>query len=388
MRIAQISPLYESVPPTMYGGTERIVHFLTEELVKLGHDVTLFASGDSRTSARLEPICGQALRLGNVEEPLACHLVSLETAFRRLGEFDVVHSHIEYLAYAFARRHPEVPIVSTLHSRQDLPALQSLYREYPDVLAVSISDAQREPLSWIDWMATVYHGLPEDYLPFHPGPGGYLAFLGRVSPEKGLLSAIDIAIRAGLPLRIAAKIDPKDREFFDARIRPRLSHPLIEYLGEIGDAEKAGFLGGATALLFPIDWPEPFGLVMIEAMACGTPVIARRRGSVPEVMRDGVSGFTFETDAEAVEAVGRVGGLSRAACRAYFEERFTARRMAEDYMRVYRTAEELAAEPAEDWRSDGGGHQRQRQVLHHGQLLPGREAEPGPQARRHLRRIR
>jgi glycosyltransferase involved in cell wall biosynthesis len=393
MRIAQISPLFESVPPKLYGGTERIVHFLTEELVALGHDVTLFASGDSETSARLVPVCDRALRLGKAAEPTAHHLLALEAAFRNPGEFDVIHTHVDYLAYPFARRHPDTPVVATLHGRLDLPELQPLYREYAGIPLVSISDAQRAPLPDAEWVATVHHGLPVSRYPFRARPGGYLAFLGRVSPEKGLLSAIDIALACGMPLRIAAKVDAADKAFFEERVRPRLDHPLIGFLGEIGDERKAEFLGGAAALLFPIEWPEPFGLVMIEAMSCGTPVLARRRGSVPEVMADGITGFTFEMDDEAVALVPRAMGLDRRACREHFEARFAARRMAEDYLAAYRKVTEAASETAaggnaEDWRPHGGGHQRQREVLHNGQLLPGREAEPGPQTWGDIRGLR
>ena len=388
MKIAQISPLFESVPPKLYGGTERIVHHLTEELVKAGHDVTLFASGDSRTSAHLVSICDQALRLGQVAEPLAHHILSLEAVFRRFRDFDVIHTHVDYLAFPFARRHPGVPVVATLHGRLDLPELQPLYREFADTAVISISDAQRAPVPWANWVGTVHHGLPSDLFRFKPAPGKYLAFLGRVSPEKGLENAIDIAIKSGMTLRIAAKVDRQDQEFYDTRIKPLLDHPLIEFIGEIGDKDKAEFLGGALAVLFPVDWPEPFGLVMIEAMACGTPVIARRRGSVPEVMRDGISGFVFEKDEEAAAAVGRIKDLSRLGCRKYFEERFTARRMAEDYLEVYRRAITETAHAAGEWRSNGGGNKRKRQILHHGQLLPGREAEPDPQAWRNLRRLR
>jgi glycosyltransferase involved in cell wall biosynthesis len=389
MRIAQISPLFESVPPRLYGGTERVVHYLTEELVRGGHDVTLFASGDSETSARLVPVCDKALRLGNAAEPVAHHILALEKAFRNEDGFDVIHSHVDYLAWPWARSHPHAPMLATLHGRLDLPELQPFYREFREAAAVSISDSQRSPIPWIRWLGTVYHGLPPDLYAFHPRPGNYLAFLGRASPEKGLEDAIDIAIRAGMPLKVAVKVDRKDLDYFEERIRPRFRHPLVEFLGEIGGGEKEAFLGGAFALLFPIDWPEPFGLVMIEAMACGTPVIARRRGSVPEVMLDGVSGYVFETDDEAVEALARVPDLSRLGCRKYFEERFTSRRMAGGYLDIYRqaasaagTAEGTAILGGGDWqgRYDGGGHQRQRQVLHHGQLLPGREAEPGPEA--------
>jgi glycosyltransferase involved in cell wall biosynthesis len=400
MRIAQISPLFESVPPKFYGGTERIVHYLTEELVREGHEVTLFASGDSQTSARLVPICDQALRLQGVHDPIVHHVVMLEKVFQRSREFDVIHSHVEYLAYPLIRRHPETPVLTTAHGRMDLPELECLYREFPEMPMVSISDSQRAPLPWINWAGTVHHGLPPAQLSPLPQPRGYLAFLGRVSPEKRLDSAINMAVQAGMRLEIAAKVDKADRDYFHSRIEPWLDHPLIHFRGEIGDLDKQEFLGNAAALLFPVDWPEPFGLVMIEAMACGTPVIARSCGSVPEVMKDGVSGFVIRTDEEAVAAVGRIPSLSREACRRYFDERFTAGRMARDYVELYRKlirdkgeggspgAEGGAGENDTDWRAHGGGHQLKRQVLHNGQLLPGRKAEPGAQARRDLRRIR
>jgi glycosyltransferase involved in cell wall biosynthesis len=402
MRIAQISPLHESVPPRLYGGTERIVHYLTEELVREGHDVTLFASGDSETSARLVPCCDKALRLSGARDPLVHHVLMLEKVFQHAREFDVIHSHIEYPAYPIIRRQPETPVLTTTHGRMDLPGLEPLYGEYSEIPLVSISDSQRAPLPGAGWRGTVHHGLPAGFLSLREEHRGYLAFLGRVSPEKRLDSAIRIAVAAGIPLEIAAKVDKQDEDFFHAEIEPLLRHPLVRFHGEIGDAEKQDFLGGAMALLFPVDWPEPFGLVMIEAMACGTPVIARARGSVPEVMRDGVSGFVIETEEQAVEAVRRIPSLSRAACRAYFEERFSAARMAGDYLALYRALIKekrdggmpvflggaAASVQAADWRTHGGGHQRKRQVLHNGQLLPGREAEPGAQARRDLRRFR
>jgi glycosyltransferase involved in cell wall biosynthesis len=385
MRIAQLSPLFESVPPKLYGGTERIVHYLAEELVRQGHEVTLFASGDSSTSAKLVPCGNQALRLANAAEPLALHLWMLEKAFQRRDEFDIIHSHLEYLPFPLARRHPDAAVVTTLHGRLDLPELQPLFREYTDAPLVSISDSQREPVSWANWQGTVLHGLPPSQYRFHPEPGRYLAFLGRVSPEKRPDLAMAIAIRSGIPLKMAAKVDRQDRDYFEARIRPFLSHPLVEFVGEIGEDRKEEFLGGALALLFPIDWPEPFGLVMIESMACGTPVIAMRRGSVPEVMRQGVSGFMVRNEDEAVAAVEKAAGLDRAACRAYFESLFTAERMAGDYLDIYRKVTDAAKAPLdavealqEEGRPHGGGHNGREQPLHHGQLLPGRNAEKGP----------
>lgn len=335
LRIAQVAPLYERVPPLLYGGTERLVHFLTEELVRQGHDVTLFASGDSITAARLVPCVPRALRLDlDHVDVLAPHLLMLEEVYDRLAQFDIVHFHVDYLHYALSRRH-RLARVTTLHGRLDIPELSPLYDRYPDEPVVSISDNQRRPLPRANWQATVQHGLPPDALAYSPGDGGYLAFLGRISPEKRLDRAIEIARRAGLTLRIAAKIDRADREYFDREIAPLMTGSHVEYAGEIGEADKAAFLGGARALLFPIDWEEPFGLVMIEAMACGTPVIAFRRGSVPEVIDEGVSGFIVSSVDEAVEAVGKSATLSRARCRETFDRRFTAARMARDYVSVY-----------------------------------------------------
>ncbi|HKP98252.1 MAG TPA: glycosyltransferase family 4 protein [Fibrobacteria bacterium] len=381
MRIAQVSPLYESVPPKFYGGTERIVHYLTEELVKQGHQVTLFASGDSRTSAELVPGWERALRLGNVADPLAHHLLMVEKVFQRSGEFDVIHSHVDYLPYPLIRRYPDVPVVTTLHGRLDLPELEPMYREFREIPVISISDSQREPISWANWQGTVHNGLPPDLYDFHPKPGGYLAFLGRISPEKRPDLAISIAIRSGLPLKMAAKVGRPDEDYFHDHIKPLLAHPLIEFVGEIGEGGKAGFLGNAVALLFPVDWPEPFGLAMIEAMACGTPVIALRKGAVPEVVRDGVSGFVVRDEDEAVAAVAAAAALDRAACRAYFEERFTDKRMAEDYLRIYLSLAQAYG------RADGGTHNGGGYVLHHGRLLAGGEAEQGAEARRDLRRL-
>jgi len=335
MRIAQVAPLHECVPPKLYGGTERIVSYLTEELVRQGHDVTLFASGDSMTSARLIPVCHESLRLSpHVIDPLAHHTLLLEEVFRRKQEFDIIHFHIDYLHFPLSRRE-HVANVTTLHGRLDLPDLVPLYDAYRDMPLISISDAQRRPLPRVNWRATVYHGMPEDCLIPGAGEGNYLAFLGRISPEKGVDEAIAIAKRVGMPLKIAAKVDRADREYFERVIKAQLNHELIEYIGEIGYAEKNEFLGNAAALLFPIQWPEPFGIVMMEAMACGTPVIAYSRGSVPEVIEDGVNGYIVHDVDEAVAALKRIGCLDRVQCRSRFEERFTARRMAEDYVAVY-----------------------------------------------------
>ncbi len=336
MRIAQIAPLHESVPPKLYGGTERIVSYLTEELTRMGHDVTLFASLDSRTKARLRGICPRALRLNpEVRDPLAHHVLLLEEVFKSADSFDVIHFHIDYIHFPLARR-VNTPHLTTLHGRLDIPDLQPLYMEFKDMPLVSISNHQRRPLAWANWRATVYHGLPEDLYSPSPVPGKYLAFLGRISPEKRPDRAIEIAKRAGIPLKIAAKVDKADQEYFNVKIKPLLSNPLVEFLGEVGDAEKNEFLAGALGLLFPIDWPEPFGLVMIEAMACGTPVVAYRRGSVPEVMVDGLSGFVVDDLDQAVKAVQKLEHVDRMACRQYFEERFSARRMARDYLSLYR----------------------------------------------------
>ena len=335
MRIAQVAPLYESVPPKLYGGTERVVSYLTEELVAEGHDVTLFASGDSRTRARLISTHPRALRLDkSAKDHLTHHLVMLEEVFRRTDEFDVMHFHVDYLHYPLSRRARQ-PQLTTLHGRLDLPDLAPLYSEFAEMPLVSISDAQREPLPDARWLGTVPHGLPLDLHAPRETPGRYLAFLGRISPEKRVDRAIEIARRVGMPLRIAAKVDRADRGYFAREIRPLLDQPFVEYLGEIGEASKTDLLGNAYALLFPIDWREPFGLVMIEALACGTPVIAWRHGSVSEVLEDGVTGFIVEELEDAVAAVPKVASLSRRRCRTAFEERFSARRMVQDYLAIY-----------------------------------------------------
>jgi len=343
LRIAQVAPLYESVPPSHYGGTERIVSYLTEELVNQGHDVTLFASGDSETKAKLVAACPRSLRLDpNCIDQLAHHLVMLEQVMRQADDFDIVHFHVDYLHFPLSRRQ-ELTNVTTLHGRLDIPDLIPLYAEFPEFPLVSISNAQRDPFPCLNWQATVYHGLPIDLYRFRAEPGTYLACLGRISPEKGVDRAIAIAKEVGIPIRIAAKVDRADRDYFAQVIEPLLDDPLVDYVGEIGDARKGEFLGNAYALLFPIDWPEPFGIVMIEAMACGTPVIAYSSGSVPEVMEQGRTGFIVHELDDAVEAVRRVPLLSRARCREIFEERFTAARMARDYLDVY---ERLVARPA------------------------------------------
>ena len=336
MRIAQVAPLYESVPPRFYGGTERIVSYLTENLVRRGHDVTLFASGDSETTARLHSPCAQALRLDpHCKDQLAPHVLLVEQVAREASEFDIVHYHIDFLHFPTTRRAPQRH-VTTLHGRLDIPDLVPLYQEYREMPLISISDAQREPLPWANWQGTVYHGLPKDLYPFQEEPGDYLAFLGRISPEKGCDKAIDIARRTGLPLKVAAKIgDGPDREYYESVIRPRFREPGIEFVGEIREPEKAAFLGGARALLFPIDWPEPFGLVMIEAMACGTPVLAFPQGSVPEILEDGVTARIGRSVDDLVRAVEEIGTIDRRRCRETFERRFSDARMADDYEQVY-----------------------------------------------------
>jgi glycosyltransferase involved in cell wall biosynthesis len=346
LRIAQVAPLCESVPPQLYGGTERVVAFLTDELVRLGHDVTLFASGDSKTEARLVSACPRALRLeGQSRDDLAPHVLMLEQVARRAGEFDVIHFHIAELHFPVVRRLP-VAHVTTMHGRLDLPELRPLYREFNDIPVVSISDAQRAPLPEAWWAGTVYHGLPPALLDFHPDPEPYLAFVGRVSPEKRVDRAIAIARACGLPLRIAAKVDPVDRGYFEREIRPLLDDPLVDFIGEISEAEKNAFLGHAQALLFPIDWPEPFGLVMIEALACGVPVVAFRGGSVPEIIDHGTTGFIVETLDEAIEATRQIGRLDRRACRAVFERRFSVTRMATDYLQLYQELMARTSGPA------------------------------------------
>lgn len=336
MRIAQISPLHERVPPRFYGGTERVVSFLTEELVRQGHDVTLFASGDLLTSAKLVGCCDMALRFNPaVRDALPYHMIMLDEVRRRNDQFDILHFHIDIihapLVHDFADR-----TLTTLHGRLDLPDLTPFYGAFRDLPLASISNDQRRYLPNANWLGTVYHGLPWDLLPFRPRADGYLAFLGRISPEKRPDYAIEIAARSRMPLKIAAKVDRADRAYWEAKIRPMVEgNPNVEFIGEIAESDKAAFLGGATALLFPIDWPEPFGLVMIEAMACGTPVIACRRGAVPEVIEENVSGFLVDTIEEAVAAVGRIQNLNCVKVRAEFERRFTAQRMARDYVGMY-----------------------------------------------------
>jgi len=336
MRIAQIAPLTEAIPPKLYGGTERVVSWLTEELVALGHEVTLFASGDSITSAKLEAMWPQALRLdGRVRDPVALHMVMMERVRQRARDFDLLHFHLDYYPFSLFSRQ-SVPFVTTLHGRLDLPEHQPVFTTFSSVPVISISDAQRRPLPQAGWVATVHHGLPERLFEPKPVTPRYLAFLGRIAPEKGVDRAVQIAARCGLPLKVAAKVDNVDREYYETQIRPLFQKSHVEYIGEIGDSQKSEFLSGALGLLMPIDWPEPFGLVMIEAMACGTPVVAYRSGSVPEIVDDGVTGYVVADEAGAVAAVDKLSRLSREKVRRRFEERFTANRMAKDYLKVYR----------------------------------------------------
>jgi glycosyltransferase involved in cell wall biosynthesis len=371
VRIAQVCPLYESVPPKLYGGTERVVSYLTEALIELGHDVTLFASGDSRSRARLVPVWPRAMRLdSSADDPMIPHLLMFERVAAQARDFDIIHFHTDYLHFPVARR-LRAPMVTTLHGRLDLPRLAPVYCEFSEMRLISISADQRGPMAWANWAATVHHGLPPDLLRAGSGRLGYFAFLGRISPEKRPDLAIRIAREAGVPLKIAAKVDRADQEYFEREIRPLLNAgDGVEFVGEIGEGDKGEFLGGASAMLFPIDWPEPFGLVMLEAMACGTPVIAFRRGSVPEVIEDGVTGFIVDGAEEAVSAVGRVRELDRTRIRARFEERFTAERMARDYVEVYASEVRAAREGPEPGRMATGRRP----------FIPGRQARQGNEA--------
>ncbi|MET7242686.1 glycosyltransferase family 4 protein [Methylobacterium sp. EM32] len=337
MRIAQVAPLAEAVPPKFYGGTERVVSWLTEELVRQGHDVTLFASGDSETSAKLVACCPEGLRLAGIRDHVASHLAMLYHLRRRADEFDVIHFHIDLLQYPLFEdlNHK---CVTTLHGRLDVPDFMPVYRTFTGMPLVSISDHQRGPMPEnANWLQTIHHGLPAENCRFSPNPkdGGYLAFLGRISPEKRPDRAIEIAKASGVKLKIAAKVDKADQEYWDEVIEPMTHHPLVEYIGEINEDQKHEFLGNALALAFPIDWPEPFGLVMIEAMSAGTPVIAWRNGSVPEVIKDGVSGVVVESMDEAIAAVETCKAMSREGVRRYFETRFTASVMARSYVAAY-----------------------------------------------------
>jgi glycosyltransferase involved in cell wall biosynthesis len=335
LRIAQVAPLVETVPPEAYGGTERIVSYLTEELVRLGQDVTLFASGGSTTAAKLVPISERSVRSDpDVKDPLTRTIVEIEEVLKRTEDFDLIHFHDGYVHFPLSRR-LEIPTVTTTHGRMDLLDLVSIFREFPDVPLISISNQQRSPLPFANWIATVQHGIPEHLFSFRPDPEGYLAFVGRICPEKRPDRAIEIAKQVGVPLKIAAKVDKVDEQYFESEIKPMLDSPLIEFIGEVNDQEKNALLGGARALLFPIDWPEPFGLVMIESLACGTPVVAFECGSVPEVLEDGKTGFIVRTMEEAKQAVEKIETISRSVCRQEFERRYTSARMAENYLLAY-----------------------------------------------------
>jgi glycosyltransferase involved in cell wall biosynthesis len=340
VRIAQVAPLAESVPPKLYGGTERVIAWLIDELVELGHEVTLFASGDSRTRATLVPAWPRALRLGRPRsDPLAAQAALLEEVARRASEFDVLHCHVDWLPLPVLSR-LRVPFVTTTHGRLDLPGLSAVVERFPDAPFVSISHNQRASLQSANWLGTVYHGLPADSLRPAYESGTYLAFLGRLSKDKGPEAAMRIARAAGIPLHMAAKLPKDERGYFKQQLEPQIDGTEVRLTGEVNDQTKQAFLSGAAALLFPIDWPEPFGLVMIEAMACGTPVIAFRSGSVPEVVDHGITGFVVDGEAEAIEAIGRLGELDRRQVRRRFEERFTSNRMAREYVRLY---EQLAS---------------------------------------------
>lgn len=335
MRIAQIAPLFEAVPPKLYGGTERVVHWITEALVEQGHDVTLFASGDSVTSAKLDAVWPQALRLAPVTDWIATYVLMVERVAQRAHEFDVLHFHIDYWPNSVFTR-LGIPFVTTLHGRLDLPEFKVVYSKFPTVPIVSISDNQRKPVPDLGWAGTVHHGMPANLLTPQPtGADKYFAFLGRISPEKRVDRAIEIAGACQTELRVAAKIDRADDEYFAREIKHLFELPHVNYIGEINDAQKVGFLSDARALLLPIDWEEPFGLVMIEAMACGTPVIAYRRGSVSEVIEDGITGFIVDDMAGAIEAAKKIDTIDRAGVRKRFEQRFTNLRMADDYMAIY-----------------------------------------------------
>lgn len=336
MKIAQVAPLYEAVPPKLYGGTERIVSFLTEELVQLGNDVTLFASGDSITSAKLVACAPEALRLKEkCEDSLAPHIAQLKQVIEYSGEFDIIHFHTDYLSFPFTQ-FLDVPHVTTLHGKLTIEELQMVYNAYADEPVVCISDSQCKPLPQANFVGRVHHGLPTNLFKKGNGNGKYFAFLGRISPEKRVDRAIEIAICNNTPLKIAAKVDKADRDYFESEIKHLFHHPLVEYVGEIDERQKQEFLGNASALLFPIDWPEPFGLVMIEAMACGTPVLAWNHGSVPEIIDEGLTGFIVDTIEEAIEAAQKIASLDRSVARKCFEQRFTARLMAEQYLELYR----------------------------------------------------
>jgi glycosyltransferase involved in cell wall biosynthesis len=335
LRIAQVAPLVETVPPESYGGTERIVSYLTEELIRLGEDVTLFAAGGSETKAKLVPISERSLRSDpSVNDPLTRIVVEMEEVLKRREEFDLIHFHDGYLHFPVSRR-IKIPTVTTMHGRMDLPDLETIFREFPEMPLVSISDQQRTPFPLANWVATVQHGLPEDLYTFRPDPEDYVAFVGRICPEKRPDRAIELAKRVGIPLKIAAKVDKVDEQYFESEIKPLLDSELIEFIGEVNEADKNALLGGARALLFPIDWPEPFGLVMIESLACGTPVVAFECGSVPEVLEDARTGFIVQTMDQAEQALHKIETIDRSLCRQEFERRYTSARMAKNYLQTY-----------------------------------------------------
>lgn len=360
MRIAQIAPLFESVPPQLYGGTERVVSFLTEELVSRGHDVTLFASGDSVTAAHMVSPCPKALRLSpTVADPWPHTMILLDQVRRRADDFDILHFHIDLFHFPMFRPKASCTL-TTLHGRLDMPDLAPFYRYFSDLPLVSISLSQRLPMPPVRWAGNVYHGLPRDHYAFTPEHRGYLAFLGRICPEKRPDLAIAIARRAGVKLKIAAKVDPADRDYFETEIEPLLDDPLVDFVGEISDAEKGNFLGGAIAVLFPIDWPEPFGLVMIEAMACGTPIIAFDNGSVQEIVEPGVTGAIVRTVDQAVAAIDDVSTLDRHRIRTRFETRFSVERMVDDYLLLYGFAQQQAQPAVTLPQTDATMHETRR----------------------------
>ncbi|MBI2953648.1 MAG: glycosyltransferase family 4 protein [Chloroflexi bacterium] len=372
MRIAQLAPLFESVPPKLYGGTERVVSYLTDELVRRGHEVTLFASGDSVTLAKLVSLCPTSIRTNpTILDPYVHLIGQIGLAFDNAGEFDLIHSHVDYFTYPLLR-YTNTPTVTTLHGRLDLPELQSVYSVYPEVNLISISNSQRLPLANAHWLATVYNGVPMEDFRLQTRPGDYLAFLGRIAPEKQVDVAIDVAKRVGMKLKIAAKVDKVDREYFEAVIKPKLDDPLIEHIGEIDQKAKSDFLGGAYALIFPINWPEPFGLAMTEAMACGTPVVAMRRGSVPEVVKHGKTGFICDTVDDILDSLKKIDTIDRRDCRQHVEERFSVRAMVDAYEAAYRKllASPLTASPLS---IDGGTRIGHNPIV---QVKPGRRFPP------------
>lgn len=342
MKIAQVSPLYESVPPVSYGGTERIVSYLTEEFVRQGHDVTLFASGDSKTSAKLVAPCEQSLRRMKSQDPLARHFVEMKMVQDHVDDFDVIHYHIDYLHYPFSSW-GRTPNVTTLHGRLDLPDLEELYRVFDDIPVISISDAQRKPQPHINWVSTVYHGFPDNLYEYYPEKGDYLVFIGRLSPVKRVDRAIKIAKKSGIKLKIGGIINPEDENYFNNHIAWQLEDPLVEYVGEVNERQKSELLGKALCMLFPIDWPEPFGMVMVESMACGTPVVAFRNGAVEELVMSGLNGYAVNSVEEAVRAVNEIEKINRPDCRRYFEDNFHVSLMAENYLKAYERLIEKAA---------------------------------------------